>query len=168
MRMKKSLFLKVMVVCTYINIAYACSPKMQPALEPNIYEETNAREDWENDILQNINQYRRSKGLSPLRLVRIASQKAMQHSRNMAARNTGFGHEGFDNRITDIRQNLGSVAAAAENVAYGKINADAVVKGWIKSAGHRKNIVGNYQLTGIGVAKDAKGIRFFTQIFLRQ
>ncbi len=166
--MKKSLFLKTILICSFINIAYACSHVIKPAAESITYEESTVKGDWENDILQNIKQYRRSKGLSPLRLVRVASQKAFQHSRNMASRITGFGHEGFDKRITDIRQNLGNVSAAAENVAYGKMNADAVVKGWIKSAGHRKNIVGNYQLTGIGVAKDAKGILFFTQIFLRQ
>ena len=57
---------------------------------------------------------------------------------------------------------------AAENLAYGELSAEAVVKGWINSPGHKKNIEGNYTLTGIGTYQDAKGVIYFTQLFMRQ
>ena len=58
--------------------------------------------------------------------------------------------------------------ASAENVAFGKLSAEGVVKGWINSPRHRKNIEGDYMYMGVGVAKDSKGISFFTQIFIRK
>ena len=40
------------------------------------------------------------------------------------------------------------------------------VDGWIKSDGHRQNMEGNYNLTGIGVAMNPQGEYYFTQIFI--
>lgn len=45
--------------------------------------------------------------------------------------------------------------------------ATAAVQGWIKSTGHRQNMEGNFNLTGIGVATNAKGQYYFTQMFIR-
>lgn len=59
--------------------------------------------------------------------------------------------------------------AAAENVAYNRGYTDPVAKaveGWLNSSGHRRNIEGNYNLTGIGVAKNSQGAYYFTQIFI--
>jgi len=41
------------------------------------------------------------------------------------------------------------------------------VDGWLNSPGHKKNIEGNFTLTGIGYARDHKGNIYFTQIFSR-
>ncbi len=41
---------------------------------------------------------------------------------------------------------------AGENLAYGFTNSDAVTTGWMNSAGHRANILGNYQDMGFGIA----------------
>lgn len=68
--------------------------------------------------------------------------------------------------VVNTRINYRSVA---ENVAYnqGHQNPDRVaVDGWIKSVGHQKNMVGNFNLTGVGVAKNAQGEYYFTQIFM--
>jgi uncharacterized protein YkwD len=72
--------------------------------------------------------------------------------------------------VQNIKKAMGTsfMAASAENVAYGQLSAKAVVDGWLKSAPHKKNIEGNYNLTGIGLAKDRKGVIYFTQIFLRK
>ena len=40
------------------------------------------------------------------------------------------------------------------------------VEGWSKSPEHRKNMLGNFSLTGIGVAQGQEGRYFFTQIFI--
>jgi len=40
------------------------------------------------------------------------------------------------------------------------------VRGWLESRAHRENIDGSYNLTGIGVARNAAGEVFFTQIFV--
>ena len=47
------------------------------------------------------------------------------------------------------------------------ITAKIVVDGWIKSPGHRQNIVGRYNLTGIGIVRDRAGKLYYTQLFVR-
>ena len=120
------------------------------------------------DILYYINQYRTSIGLSPLQIINEASTEATKHSLDMANRSTPFGHDGFDERIDNIVKKIGFVHASAENVAYGKLTAKEVVDLWLNSPGHKKNIEGNYAITGIGLAKDADGLVFYTQIFIRK
>lgn len=120
------------------------------------------------DILYHVNEYRKKKGLGSLQSIAIADEQAALHSKNMALKKTSFSHNGFEQRIAIISKTAGTMQAAAENVAYGNLSAAEVVKGWINSAGHRKNIEGNYTLTGIGVYQDAKGVIFFTQLFMRQ
>jgi uncharacterized protein YkwD len=122
----------------------------------------------EKDILSYINQYRESIGLPVLQMISAASKQATQHSIDMANRTTPFGHDGFDERIDNITKKIGFVHASAENVAYGKLTAKEVVDLWLNSPGHKKNIEGDYALTGIGIAKDADGVVFYTQIFLRK
>jgi uncharacterized protein YkwD len=122
----------------------------------------------EEEILQYTNAYRKSKGKPPLKMYDLASVQAETHARNMAAQKTGFGHSGFEARIDKIRKREKAfVAAAAENVAYGQSSAKEVVDGWIKSARHRKNMLGNYNHIGVGVAKSRKGQLYFVQIFIR-
>lgn len=120
------------------------------------------------DILYHVNEYRKKKGLGTLKMIAIADEQAALHSKNMALKKTAFGHNGFEERIQLISKSTGNISAAAENVAYGKLSAEEVVKGWINSPGHKKNIEGNFTLTGIGVYEDATGVIFFTQLFMRQ
>jgi uncharacterized protein YkwD len=122
----------------------------------------------EKEILYYINQYRESIALPALQMISTASEQATQHSIDMANRSVPFGHDGFDERIDNITGKIGFVHASAENVALGKLTAKEVVDLWLNSPGHKKNIEGNYALTGIGVAKDTDGVVFYTQIFLRK
>lgn len=120
------------------------------------------------EIHRQINQYRRSLNLPPLGLNAQVSEVAAVHSRNMAEQKVKFSHQGFDNRTQAIKAQI-SYRSVAENVAYNQGYSDPVsqaVAGWIKSKGHRQNIVGNYNLTGIGVAKNQQGEYYFTQIFI--
>jgi uncharacterized protein YkwD len=44
----------------------------------------------------------------------------------------------------------------------------AAVSGWLGSRGHRENIEGRYDLTGVGIVRDAQGAYYYTQIFVRR
>ena len=115
-----------------------------------------------------INEYRYDQGLIPLILDTKISQQAQIHSQNMADNNAPFSHAGFEFRIKDIAQKI-SYQSAAENIAYNQGYSDPgaqALKGWINSPGHQKNMVGNYNLTGIGVAQSPQGEYYFTQIFV--
>ena len=120
------------------------------------------------DILTLINQHRKSVGLNELQVIDIANAEAKQHSADMVNGSTAFGHDGFESRIADIRKVTGFISGAAENVAYGNLTAAEVVDGWLHSPGHKKNIEGAYNLTGIGTVQREDGVIFFTQIFIKK
>jgi len=127
----------------------------------------NNDDEMEVQILRYVNADRESHGLKPLQLNSFESSVAMEHSSNMASGKTPFGHKGMEARIKKINKELGPLSGAAENVAVGQMDASEVVKGWLNSPGHKKNIEGDYTLTGIGYAKDKKGEIYFTEIFTK-
>lgn len=56
---------------------------------------------------------------------------------------------------------------AAENIAMGQQTPEAVVKSWMNSEGHRKNILNpNYTDLGVGLAKTSSGTPYWTQMFI--
>jgi uncharacterized protein YkwD len=117
-------------------------------------------------VFEQINQYRAAQGLPKLTLNANITRQARIHSQNMAKGIVKFSHHGFEQRVKAIPLNYNS---AAENVAFnvGYNNpANQAVIGWLNSPGHLKNIQGQYKLTGVGVASNAKGEVYLTQIFL--
>lgn len=153
----------LLVGCLVLGQLMACSRSVAPGDST-----TAVAGNLEEQILYYTNKFRKSKGLPPLQMQAVINQQAENHSRDMASGRTGFGHEGFEERVNRITQKLGGrVAGAAENVAYGNLDAEGVVNGWIKSPGHRRNMLGNYNLIGIGAARKGK-ITFFTQVFIKK
>lgn len=121
----------------------------------------------EEEILAQVNSYRQQHHLSPLKMNRAMSMQAKIHSTNMAKHHLPFGHANFLKRVKALRKEIKNPGAAAENVAFNYKDAHHVVKNWLLSPGHKKNIVGNYNLTGIGIARDALGRIYFTQMFMK-
>lgn len=119
------------------------------------------------DILRFVNQHRRAMGLKPLQANSFISSVALGHSHDMLTGRSAFGHDGFKDRINTIKRKLGAIRVAAENVASGPMSAREVVDGWLNSPGHRRNIEGDFRLTGIGLAYGRNGMIYFTQIFIR-
>jgi uncharacterized protein YkwD len=120
-------------------------------------------------ILDRVNAYRKSQNLSPLTLDPVISAQAKAHSEKMA-RVGRIGHEGFNDRVQSVAKEI-VYRSAAENVGYsvGYAQPEAIaIEDWINSPGHQKNMVGRYDLTGIGMAKNAQGETYFTQIFIRK
>jgi uncharacterized protein YkwD len=119
----------------------------------------------ESDILTYVNEDRKQHGLAALQINAVESAIALKHSQNMAMGKVAFGHGGLNNRAKAIRKALGEISSVGENVASGPMSAREVVDGWLNSPGHKRNIEGDFTLTGIGYAQDKKGNIFFTQIF---
>lgn len=123
----------------------------------------------EAQVLAATNAYRAERGLPPLvadgRLVDIARVRS-----NDMVKRKYFSHATPDG--TDVFQLLrrGKVPfwAAGENLARNnaKDAPKAAMAGWIKSAGHRANLLHpSFGRLGVGVAKDAKGMVYLTQVF---
>jgi uncharacterized protein YkwD len=119
-----------------------------------------------NDVLTYTNKFRKSKRLPPLEIREDLNAIAQKHTDNMAKGRVGFGHSGFDKREDQARKKFPGATHFAENVAYGSPTGEDVVDGWKKSAGHRRNMLGPYKYIGIGVARDKRGVLYYTQIFI--
>ena len=117
-------------------------------------------------ILDKINAHRAAQGKPALQMNTVISDTARIHSRNMADGKVPFGHDGVQQRINTITTKIGAVSSWGENVAYHSQGYDKVIQGWLNSPGHRQNIEGNFNLTGVGVAFNKQGWIYVTQIFI--
>ncbi len=117
-----------------------------------------------------VNQYRTGQGLPSLTFRLDIAAIARQHSRDMAIGRVGVSHSGWDGRGDQVVQLL-PAQGAAENVAFssisGKVAGERVVDGWIHSPGHRRNMEGAYNLTGVGIVQGPHETSFYTQIFVK-
>jgi uncharacterized protein YkwD len=121
-------------------------------------------------IIELINQERAKKGLKPLSHFSTLTHHARQHSYSMACGEVDFGHAGFDKRAQAIIK-MGQHKGFGENVAYCHHVEDPLtlsVANWMKSKGHRENILGDYDETGVGISYDEEGRFYVTQLFAKR
>lgn len=120
----------------------------------------------ETAILEQVNDYRASKNLNKLESIGEISLEAEDHNYYMLE--TGkVSHDNFGVRYKALVSGVGA-KAVSENVGYGYRTAEAVVKAWIASEGHRKNIESNHTHFGVSVVQDEDGRNYFTNIFVRK
>ncbi len=118
------------------------------------------------EILTAVNDHRISNGLSELKRVDGITFLASDHNTYMIEQKK-VSHDNFQKRYFALVNDIGA-KAVSENVGYGYRTGEAVVKAWINSEGHRKNIEGNFTHFGISVAQDEDGKNYFTNIFARR
>ncbi|GAA0892084.1 CAP domain-containing protein [Fulvivirga kasyanovii] len=122
----------------------------------------------ESQIIDLVNEYRKSIGKPELEMLSYISYECRVHSKNMAQGAVSFGHDGFGERVERIKSNIGGGGASGENVAYGYNSAKQVMEGWLNSSGHRANIEGNFSHIGIGAYQHNNGPVYYTQIFIKK
>ncbi len=127
---------------------------------------TESEKPIESDILHLINNYRVNNGFSSLNKLQVIKTQTSNHTNYMIEKNE-VSHDFFFQRKEYLTENANAVKVG-ENVAYGYSSAEAVVKAWIKSEGHKKNIEGNYTHFDITAKKNADGKWYFTNIFVKQ
>ncbi len=67
---------------------------------------------------------------------------------------------------TVLKENGISYMGCGENIAYGQRSAEEVMDGWMNSSGHRANIMNkNYKNIGVGYYQDARGVKYWVQLF---
>ena len=111
-----------------------------------------ARADAVQSVLSSVNAARAKAGCGPLRIDAALMAAAKSHAKAMAEQNF-FGHGGKDgSRFSSrIKRQGYSFRTAAENIAAGQKTAGQVVQNWLKSPGHRRNIL-NCKMTETGIA----------------
>ena len=120
-------------------------------------------------LLHEANTIRRTKHLRRLGRTKLLDDIAAGHSRSMAKRKH-CDHAGFNERAKSIRNRTG-LSYVAENVymwpasKYDGHVAKKLVEGWMKSPGHRANLLNpRFKRTGVGI-NVSKGHVYATQIF---
>lgn len=155
--------------CTFLSKTNLISPSL-PEVTPILASNSSNLEQLELSVYQQVNEYRKSKNLPPLKLDPNISEQSRIHSYAMANGKVAFGHGGAEARFQNISK-FAPWREIAENVAFNSGYSNPgkeAVQGWIESPGHQRNMVGNFDLTGVGIVKNAKGEYYFTQIFVRK
>ena len=118
---------------------------------------------YESRILVLVNAARANHGEQPLTLVSCADNFATSWAATMA-RTGNFAHQS----LNPIMQAC-AARGAGENIAYGKVSADAMMTMWMNSPGHRANILNaSYTGIGIGAVKTSSGRWYGVQDFVTQ
>ncbi|QUH03359.1 CAP domain-containing protein [Saccharopolyspora erythraea] len=119
----------------------------------------------EGRVVELVNQARAGAGCAAVKADSRLADAAQAHSTDMANRSY-FDHTSqdgstFSQRIT----RAGYPSPAAENIAMGQQTAEQVMDAWMKSPGHKANIL-NCSLKTIGVGVEPNGW-YWTQDFGR-
>ena len=121
---------------------------------------TNA--DWERQVIELVNQERRANGLPPLKHEPSLTDAARWYAKDMVDDDYfGPGHDTYDRsggslvRVCAWSARVGAFypggGALGENVADDYSSPQEAVAGWMRSSGHRANILnGDYRETGVG------------------
>jgi uncharacterized protein YkwD len=119
------------------------------------------RAELREDVVRLTNAARKEAGCKPLKVSLRLTKAAQLHANDMNRRNY-FSHTSRDGRQWWERITAtGWDSPGAENIAYGQPTPTRVVRAWMKSPGHRKNIE-NCKLDWIGVGYTD---RFWVQDF---
>ncbi len=141
----------------------------------------------EKNIIRYTNAYRRKRGIVPLEKSPALGKLARIHNEHMRERAQRF-EQPFE-RVEDLiphesqnfpegwrtfrsRMDKAELSSAAENTAVQTYRGDPerwareIVEGWMKSPGHRKNILDSkYRYIGVGVTPGIHDLGFATQVF---
>lgn len=105
------------------------------------------RDDYEQRVVELVNKERSKENLPPLQVSASLQESARVRAKEVVK---SWGHDRPDGKSFSSVIKL-SYCIACENLAAGQSTPEAVVKGWMNSPGHAKNIM-NPKVTHIGVA----------------
>ncbi|WP_407289091.1 CAP domain-containing protein [Streptomyces sp. BP-8] len=106
-------------------------------------------------VVELVNIERSKVGCSPLKVNAQLTKAAQDHSKDMAA-HRNMSHTGSDGSSPEDRiQRAGyNWSTYGENVAYGYSTPESVMKGWMSSPGHKRNILDcSFKEIGVGLAQ---------------
>lgn len=123
---------------------------------------------YQAEILRLVNEQRAAHNLPALssssQLTQAAQQRATELSQRMDANHLRPDGRSFYTVLDDFGI---SYTKAAENIARGQQTPAEVVRDWMNSEGHRKNILSSeYDFIGIGIYIDSSGMTYWTQEFI--
>jgi len=120
---------------------------------------------YEKEVVELTNAERKKQGLKPLTLDEKLSKVARTKSQDMKDNNYFDHNSPTYGSPFDMMKKFGiTYRTAGENIAKGQKTPQEVVKAWMNSEGHRKNIMNpNFTHIGVGYVKDGN---YWTQQFI--
>jgi uncharacterized protein YkwD len=143
------------------------APKPTKTTKPPVSVPARGMNAIELKVLDLTNAERAKAGCKALRGDAKLALAARRHSTDMGV-NGYFDHNSQDGTSPwDRIRKAGYTSPGAENIAAGQPTAAAVMDGWMKSPGHRANILNcKLKALGVGYYKGSKGYRiYWTQDF---
>jgi uncharacterized YkwD family protein/spore coat assembly protein SafA len=131
---------------------------------PNIDNVKNVEE----QVLHLVNEERKKAGLRPLEMDWELSRVARMKSQDMAQKNY-FSHQSptYGSPFAMMKQFGISFKQAGENIASGQRTPQEVMDSWMKSPGHRANILKpDYTHIGVGYFRGGSYGHMWTQMFI--
>ena len=166
--MKTNLF-RLVLLTTAIFTLNSCSSDASEASTVEAYSKVVVNYSYstsELETLKLINDYRVSVGLTILERINYISGESEGHNNYMIANNV-VNHNGFVNRSENIIKTLGA-KTVGENIAYNYSSPQSAINAWLKSPGHKENIVGNFTHFGISIRENTEtGKKYYTNIFAK-
>jgi uncharacterized YkwD family protein/spore coat assembly protein SafA len=122
----------------------------------------------ETEVLTLVNQERQKAGLKPLEMDWELQRVARMKSEDMAKKNY-FSHTSptYGSPFDMMKQFGISFRTAGENIATGQRTAQEVMDSWMKSQGHRENILkSDFTHIGVGYYRGGSYGTMWTQMFI--
>jgi len=153
-------------------VAGCVMPVAAPVTAKPAPKSTGAYGEAEGQIFELINAERARRGLRPLAFNQSLDQMARIQAQNMAHFQK-MAHVLPEARLPTLADRAHYTGypfgEIAENVALGYPGPEAVVRGWMNSSGHRRNILNSGVVeTGIAIARSSAGGLYYCQVFGRR
>jgi uncharacterized protein YkwD len=118
------------------------------------------------EVVRAHNRLRAEAKLPPLAISTNLSAAAERHAKDMAAHEK-MAHKGSDGSspINRIKAEGYPYRRAGENIAAGRFNTERLMKGWVDSPHHKKNILGSFSQIGVACATGESGKRYWCVTF---
>jgi uncharacterized protein YkwD len=113
-------------------------------------------------LLAAHNLERKKADRGPLKLSEKLTLAALAHAKDMAEHHT-LDHTGTDKSTVAARVKRQGYAyiVVGENIADGQHDVDDVMTTWMKSPGHRENILADFTEIGAACVKDDEGVNYW-------
>lgn len=138
-------------------------PEETPEVKPEVQDQAYA---YGLRITELVNEHRKAAGLKPVKYSAKLSEAAQVRAVEIEK---SFSHTRPDGRYfsTVFAEHGISYRYSGENIAWGQKSPEEVVTAWMNSPGHRANIMNkNFTELGVGYRQNAKGVKYFTQLFI--
>jgi uncharacterized protein YkwD len=112
-------------------------------------------------LLSHLHHARKRAGVPPLSVNSGLRDVARRHAEEMAVSKTLSHSPDFAGRVSVVVPNWQRIG---ENVGYGS-TMQAIHDSFMASPGHRANILGNYNIVGVGVSRDEAGRYWVVEVF---